>query len=456
MKKIASLIIVVLLFSVLGVVGCVGKQKISEEDLIEKVILAVENVKTYQLDVDVAINIKGEVEGEAVEGMTMATSLSIVDIINGKRKMRVAMEKDFLETSESVEADVYLIGERRYIKIVVPGPERWVKERVPKGFWDTLNEIKNEIELLKLSEIEILGSENVSGVDCYVVKLIPNLEKLWERVMQTLGVGQTIPEIPSLDLLQEVIKSVSGKQWIAKDTYFIKKTQQKLVMLVSSENVNFPEVEEEFEVRIDFDVDEIFHSYNKPVSIELPPEAKSAIEMSIEPEIDNSTMSWKERNENLQEIRKWINGHEQDTLRTVLEAATTSTPKPTSVGSPHGCVPFGTKAYSPDGKLFACEVEPRNHGNIGIFDVSTDERIRVIDLRQHPAGDYSNNLKGLAWSPNSKRLAVMYHHEGGGHISIVDVEVGKEVKYLPISGWPHYMEFSSDGTKIIADGKVIN
>ena len=130
--------------------------------------------------------------------------------------------------------------------------------------------------------------------------------------------------------------------------------------------------------------------------------------------------------------------------------------KPAAIGSPHGSVPFGQKAYSPDGKMYTSEVEPRDHGNIGIFDLTTDKRLSIIDVRQHPAGDYPNDLKGLAWSPDSKWLAVMYHHDGGGHISIVSVDTGQEIKYLPISKWYHHIEFSSDGTKINAEGDILD
>ncbi len=143
---------------------------------------------------------------------------------------------------------------------------------------------------------------------------------------------------------------------------------------------------------------------------------------------------------------KWTGGH--DFLSPIL--------RPVAIGSPHGSVPFGAKAYSPDGKLSACEVEPKDHGNIGIFDVNTGKYLKVIDTQQHPWGDYSNTLKGLAWAPDSKRIAVMYHHFGGGHISIVNIDTEKETNYLDIDQWYHYMEFSPDGTKIIAEGDIID
>lgn len=116
----------------------------------------------------------------------------------------------------------------------------------------------------------------------------------------------------------------------------------------------------------------------------------------------------------------------------------------THVDSPSGDVPFGEEACSPDGKLYVREIEPRNQGRLGLYDKGTGRLLREIDVNYHPKG-YANPLKGLAWSPDGKRLAVMYHYDGRGHISLVSIETGEEVKSIPISKYYHSMKFSSEG-----------
>ena len=128
---------------------------------------------------------------------------------------------------------------------------------------------------------------------------------------------------------------------------------------------------------------------------------------------------------------------------------------PVSPSPTVSCVKPQMMAYSPDGKMYACEISPENFGHIGIFEVSTDGLIRKIKVTQHPDGEFGNYLKKLVWSPDNKYLAVMYHHGEGGHISIVNVDTGMEIKLIPIDKWYHYIEFSSDGTKIIADGDIL-
>jgi WD40 repeat protein len=128
--------------------------------------------------------------------------------------------------------------------------------------------------------------------------------------------------------------------------------------------------------------------------------------------------------------------------------------KPSAIGSPDGSVAFGKMAFSPDGKMYAREVEPKDRGNIGIYTRSPDKLVTKISVKQHPGG-FSNEIKGLAWSSDSKRVAVMYHYGKGGHISLVSVDRGAEIKSVPIEAQYHHLEFSRDGRSIFAGGTFL-
>jgi hypothetical protein len=139
--------------------------------------------------------------------------------------------------------------------------------------------------------------------------------------------------------------------------------------------------------------------------------------------------------------------------------APSSSPTPpggcaTSLASVRGSVPFGDKACSPDKMLYAREEEPKNLGQIGIHDRATDRQLTVIKVTQQADGDGPNEIKGLAWSPDSRLLAVMYHQSGGGSVSIVDVKQGKETLHLNIKGQPHAIEFDS-AMKVKAGDEMI-
>ncbi|MFC1787535.1 NosD domain-containing protein, partial [Halobacteriota archaeon] len=122
-----------------------------------------------------------------------------------------------------------------------------------------------------------------------------------------------------------------------------------------------------------------------------------------------------------------------------------------AVFSPYGNVALYSKAYSPDGKMYAHVNESTRYGEIGIFNCTTDELIKVIKVTQVPSASDSNPIKGLAWSPDSNWIAAMYHHwwpYSSGHISIADLEEEKEI--IRIYKEYRYMVFSADGTKIFA------
>lgn len=116
-----------------------------------------------------------------------------------------------------------------------------------------------------------------------------------------------------------------------------------------------------------------------------------------------------------------------------------------NVGSPNGSVPNGSKIYSPDGKYFAKEIEPYGSGQFGVFDKAKKEQVWTWDAL--PDIYYGNALKGMAWSEDSSRVAIMYH---GGAVSGTGVyvyELFKEKMVASASAgyYYHFIIFDSDG-----------
>lgn len=111
--------------------------------------------------------------------------------------------------------------------------------------------------------------------------------------------------------------------------------------------------------------------------------------------------------------------------------------------SSNGSVPRGEKAFSPNGKYYAREFAPFDEGNIGIF-TRAGKLVQKWDLLPN-----NNDLKGLAFSPNSKRLAVMYH--GGMTPAIQVVELGKKdvVAATDIDTWYHFMVYGKDNKTLL-------
>jgi len=100
-------------------------------------------------------------------------------------------------------------------------------------------------------------------------------------------------------------------------------------------------------------------------------------------------------------------------------------------------------AYSPDGLLYAQEIAPAGEGNIGIYRVTDDQLVSQFDALPNA----SNNIKALAWSPDNRHLAVMYHGGTRPGAYVWDIYSGAAVKYLNDgynNGFLHRIVFSRD------------
>jgi hypothetical protein len=132
-------------------------------------------------------------------------------------------------------------------------------------------------------------------------------------------------------------------------------------------------------------------------------------------------------------------------LVAVFVAAAWGQARPSEQHSPHGSVPFGTpngQAFAPNGRLMAREVDPRDMGRIGIF--SADGTL----VREIAVGETRNDLKGIAWSPDSATLAVMYHHQYGSYIALHDAATGTRVALMTIDHPYNYMRFDQTGRSL--------
>ncbi|GEM_PF-1013134 len=107
-----------------------------------------------------------------------------------------------------------------------------------------------------------------------------------------------------------------------------------------------------------------------------------------------------------------------------------------AVFSPEGSVLPGKVAFSPDGQFYARELEPVNEGVIGIFNNSDNTLLLRIKAQKT-----NNDLKGLAWSADSKLLAVMYHGGDPDGISIYLAETGDLLRHISIDRHYHFLAF---------------
>ncbi len=132
-----------------------------------------------------------------------------------------------------------------------------------------------QMELLNCSNVTLLDDAEVNGVDCYVLKIVPD-EKCWEilmnqsSIMEQSEMGMEMQNIS--DIVNQSLSNMTLTEWIAKDTMFVMKTEAAMDMTMN------PDTEEEANVAMDYTM--TFYDHNVPVTIVLPPEAESAVDIS--------------------------------------------------------------------------------------------------------------------------------------------------------------------------------
>jgi hypothetical protein len=277
------------------------------QDEIAGLMLNASEVDTYKFDMNMTMTMTTEMlmgnETNATEPMVMVmvgNGSGEVDNINKSMMMAMSMCMNMsgimeANTSEDtngnisentspdmpeticVETEMYLINYTMYTKMdlsaILPNLTLWLKSEMTEADWASEDLLGQQMELLNCSNVTLLDDAEVNGVDCYVLKIVPDTEKFWEilmnqSIMDQSGMGAEMQN--TSDLVNQSLGNMTMTEWIAKDTMFVMKSEAAMDMTMS------PDTEEEAKVVMDYTM--IFYDYNVPVTIVLPPEAEAAID----------------------------------------------------------------------------------------------------------------------------------------------------------------------------------
>ena len=288
-KKIIALSLALVM--ALSLTACGGEDLPTAQEVVDGATEAMGNMRTCQMDMDMSLDMNGEVEGESLE-MNAGIDLSgALDIENMQMQMDMAMDAAVTgEEDVDMEMEMYLLDNTIYIMTDALGMgPMWIKSEIPEEmlgeipgeYWDPTELMEIQAEFLEAVEVEVTGSEKVDGVDCYVLEATADIEQLWELVMQQAEeMGLETDDIPEdfEEILDEIFQSYSVKVWIAKDTYFFAKAEIDIAIELTPEAMGI--MDEEGEMAIEATLTISIYDHNQPVSIELPPEAENAIDMS--------------------------------------------------------------------------------------------------------------------------------------------------------------------------------
>jgi len=252
--------------------------------IVNGAIESLDKITTYQYDMNMNADIVYDVGGYTFEVVVSIEFNGVVDVENEQMEMDTNMSNIINGDEGQRVSELYLIDNIMYENVTlivndVPdmGP-MWIKQEMPTEYWEAMNKVKHQIELLEEAvQVEVIGSDEVRGIDCYVLEIIPDMEKFWQISMQQPEIAM----LPAIDeeFPQEVFKGFSMKQWIEKDTYFLAKAEIEMALELTPEASGSPE--EQGLITMDITIDLMVYNYNQPVSIILPQEAEEALEMPM-------------------------------------------------------------------------------------------------------------------------------------------------------------------------------
>jgi hypothetical protein len=207
----------------------------------------------------------------------------------------------------TIPVEYYLVGDYVYTKMGIPFlGSQWMKIKAESKNTETQFDAIELSQYLKDAvEVVQTGTETVNGIECYVMQVKPNINKIMEGLKSLSGQAMNPIANPMTDPTSETamdpsqfdfskfIKKLDIKEWIAKDSYQVVKAE-----IDASISINEADISEAImsqadmsqtgmettaasngQMTMEFKMTMNCYDFNKPVTITLPPEAEKAQEM---------------------------------------------------------------------------------------------------------------------------------------------------------------------------------
>jgi len=305
MKRIIASLFLSGLFALTGCVGLTpSATQTTVQAIVAKTISAMNTAKSYNLKTDLTENytVVQKMESQTFTDIWEWKSQRTVDVSN--QEMYLSMDIHETPDLQPYIFQQYLVGSYSYYSqsspIVGGLTNPWMKTQLSEQYnaiWSNFAQINPLVELLKTStDINLVGTEQINGIDCYIIQLSPSAEAATDWVLSQGGfpgpslgwwIGTSPERVKQIDI--KAYKNGSVKLWIKKDSDLIYKIDINISLDAEPGNVvcsdtglacqdgqgNSTDIGFEKILR-DFSGQWEFSDYNQPVSIHVPQEALNA------------------------------------------------------------------------------------------------------------------------------------------------------------------------------------
>lgn len=268
-------ITVLLLVVILSLVACgveAQPKGTSAEAIRQGVLEAADEVETLRFDTTLKVRLRSK-GAQRVDLNVSATTSGQID--NVSRIMRSEMTSTVelpTEAGGRQQSSVtsYVVDDVLYARTTTPAqPERWSSQRLQQQGWQELNQLGHEIETLRTAQIELLRTDRLRGVECYVLQLTPDTSNLRQRLAQLPGLEE-LPEDAQSEL-DELIQRFSSKVWVDQQTFYLLRDETAFTIVLDADTLGDSGAQQS-DVTLVAEMRTDFRDHNRPVSIELPPQ----------------------------------------------------------------------------------------------------------------------------------------------------------------------------------------
>jgi len=235
----------------------------------------------YKLGIDVTSTVYGDDSSQI--GMISMQFQAIFDELENQIMMSgETSSSEAGKDTQTQDIELYVLKDYVYIGATIPDAgKQWIKAPATDEILGTfdVNMMQEEMKIMDSpASVEFIEYATVRGIDCYVVKLIPNAEYLREYAQQQTT-GQVEIDWSKIEDISKMYEELSYRIWIAKDSKYVHKIEIKATLALTDDFVTSG-MNGLDKMTVDVNGSIEMYDYNTPVSIELPDEAENAIEIS--------------------------------------------------------------------------------------------------------------------------------------------------------------------------------
>lgn len=252
--------------------------------LIDKISQGTAAVNSYSLDSTISSSKSATSDKSDEVDSTIYRKIKL-DISGRKMQMANTMNLKMAGSTGAplVENLIYITGDTMYIQgAFTDEPQKWGKTTVTDNYWQLQNQAVQLVKLLQGQDAAALPPETVQSgnlaIPCDVLQVNPDLKAFWSLMAGQPGL-QLPADAPPGVAFSQFIKNAQMKLWAARDSGLPVRSELEMSIRIGPAQV--PALSSD--VSMDISMSLLFYDYNKPVTLELPEEARNAADMVLPP-----------------------------------------------------------------------------------------------------------------------------------------------------------------------------